>query len=105
LLVRSVIKLQTADLGFNPRGLYAVDVGIQDSRQTLANATALAASRSSMVTEIAQRLEHLPHVTGVTFAAVKPGMRSFMVGALEAEGTQPPDPKTMDFIDNNAVQA
>jgi putative ABC transport system permease protein len=97
MLVRSVIKLQNADLGFQPHSLYSVELRLPESRY------ATPASRAAVVTEVLSRAEHLPGVRAITLATSAPGSRSFSVGRLEIEGEAPPPAGTMSFIDVNNV--
>jgi len=103
LLVRSVIHLQNADLGFDPHGLYAIETGIAEPAQDSANTAALAQDRRNVALELRERLQHAPHVKGLTFSGLRPSTMSFMIGALEAEGGPVPDRNTMAFIGNNSV--
>jgi putative ABC transport system permease protein len=80
LLVRSVINMQHTDLGFEPQGLYAIDVNLPKTRY------ATPASRSAFMTELTGRLRTVPGIRDVALAAVAPSARSFNIGALEGEG-------------------
>jgi len=66
LLVRSVVNLQRADLGFDPRGLYAIDLPMSGGAFTSD------AARAQALAELLSRMRTLPHVTGVTVASVAP---------------------------------
>jgi predicted permease len=104
LLVRSAVRLQKADLGFTPAGLYAIDPGLHEPTPTEANRDAMVAARRALSAELAARLSRALGVKGITFAAVPPGSRSFMIGALEVEGEAAPDANTTSLVDNNAIQ-
>jgi putative ABC transport system permease protein len=83
LLVRTVINLQQADLGFEPKNLYWAPVSLP-SRGFEAEAT-----RRAFFTEFAARLRAAPHVRAVSIASVPPGSRAFSVGRFEVEGETP----------------
>jgi predicted permease len=97
MLVRSVIKMQNADLGFQPRSLYSVELRTPETRY------ATAASRAALVSEVLARAEHLPGIRGLTAAGAAPGMRNFSIGRLEIEGKEPPPANSSSFIDVNNV--
>jgi putative ABC transport system permease protein len=97
LLIRSIVHLQSIDPGFNPAGLYAIQ--IQLPRAVYATPTA----RRAFVGQIAERMRSAPGVSAVSIAAGAPPSRSFMIGALQVEGQAPPAPGTTGFIDYNGV--
>jgi predicted permease len=96
LLVRSVIKLQAVDLGFDARGLYALNVPLQAPFES-------AVTRSLAVVDLMRRLSALPAVRAATVANVGPGSRRFTIGRLEIEGEPPPPSASSSFIDVNSV--
>jgi putative ABC transport system permease protein len=96
LLVRSVIDRQRADLGFDPRGLYAVEADFP-------NRYATAAARSAFNAEAEARIRALPGVSSVAVADIGPGGRGFSIGALEVEGEPPAPAGQTSFIDQNEV--
>jgi predicted permease len=99
LLVRSVIHLQRADLGFEPRGLYVVSLPLRTAGSS-ANA-----ADASLMRDFMARVRPIPNVRAVAAASVEPGARRFSIGRLEVDGEPPPSPETTSFVDVNAVQA
>lgn len=97
MLVRSVIKLQNAPLGFEPKGLYAVTLSGAKQRYPTPE------SRADLRRTIATRLESVPGVRSVALASTPPGWRSFNVGGLEIEGEPPPPNTSTSFIDINQI--
>jgi putative ABC transport system permease protein len=97
LLVRSIVHLQTIDPGFDPHGLYAVQVNLP--RAAYPTATA----RRTFTRQLADRLRTAPGVQAVTIAAGAPPSRSFTIGALQVEGTPDPKPGTTGFVEYNGV--
>lgn len=98
LLVRSAIHLQTMDPGFDPRGLYSVQLTLPRPRYESAR------EKAAFFANLADRARHLPGVTGVTIAASAPPAQSFLIGAIQVEGQEPPPPGITSFVDYNAVQ-
>ena len=98
LLVRSIIHLQTTDPGFNPSRLYALQIGLPQSRYTTATA------RTVFLSALSDRVRRVPGVVAATVAASSPPSRSFMIGALQIEGDPPPAPGTSSFVDYNGVE-
>jgi predicted permease len=98
LLVRSVIKLTSATLGFDPKGLYAVPL------QLTSGAFESPASRVSFNEDFLERVRAMPQVSAVTLANVQPGGRWFSIGRLEVDGEPPPPDGATSFIDVNAVK-
>jgi putative ABC transport system permease protein len=97
MLVRSVIKLQNAPLGFEPKGLYALRIaGAKQQYPT-------PESRAQLTRMIATRLSGVPGVRSIAIAATPPGWRSFAVGALEIDGEQAPPNGATSFIDVNQI--
>ena len=97
LLVRSIIHLQSIDPGFNPHGLYAVQVNLPRS------VYATRAARTTFTGQLADRIRGAPGVAAVSIAAGAPPSRSFMIGALQVEGQPDPKPGTTEFVDYNGV--
>ena len=98
LLIRSVTNLQRADLGFDPKGLYAVSL----PANALVGETP--AARAAFMTELVSRLRQLPGVRSAAIASVTPGSRSFSIGRLEIDGETPPPKGTTSFVDVNHVE-
>lgn len=96
MLVRSVIMRQRADLGFDPNGLYAINVDFP-------NRYATESARTGFNTEAEARIAALPGVHSVAVANVGPTGRGFAVGALEVEGEAPAPAGETSFIDRNEV--
>jgi predicted permease len=98
LLVRTVINLQHADLGFDPHDLYWVAVSLP-KRDFDTDA-----SRRAFFTDFSARMRRAPHVRALTLATVPPGSRAFSVGRFEIEGEAPATRgEGMSFTDVNAV--
>ena len=98
LLIRSVANLQRADLGFDPKGLYAVILPDKTERG------ATPAARAAFMTEFVSRLTHLPGVRSAAIATVGPGSRSMSIGRLEVDGETAPPKGATSFIDVNQVE-
>jgi predicted permease len=98
LLIRSVANLQRADLGFDPKGLYAVTLPWGGER------VATPAPHTATTRELADRLRQLPGVRSAAIATVAPGSRYFTIGRLEIDGETPPPRGTTSFIDVNQVE-
>ena len=99
LLIRSVINMQRADLGFRPHGLYGVE--LQPIKGDLTSKPQAAALVRDMVT----RLEQMPGVQGVAVTAYPPGTRAFLIGQLEVENEPKPAGNSSAFIDDAQVGA
>jgi putative ABC transport system permease protein len=95
MLVRSVIELQRADLGFEPKNLYDVYAAVPKSYAT-------PAARAAFLAQMAQDLRQVGGVTSVAVSSVGPGSRNFAVGRLEIEG-EPPPKSSSSFIEVNEV--
>ena len=84
MLVRSVINLQNADLGFEAKGLYSLN---------LSGATKRVWKRDgqgrSACARVTARLAAIPGVKSAALASTPPSWRSFSVGRLEIEGEAP----------------
>ena len=97
LLVRSVMKLQAVDLGFDAHGLYALKVPLATPQFESA------VTRAQAIGDLMRRLRALPAVRAATVADVGPGSRRFTIGRLEIEGEAPPPTASSSFIDVNSV--
>lgn len=96
MLVRSVVMRQRADLGFDPSGLYAVDVDFP-------NRYATESARQRFNAEAEARIRALPGVRSVSVANVGPTGRGFAIGGLEVQGEPPAPLGETSFIDRNEV--
>jgi len=98
LLVRTVINLQRANLGFEPSHLYWVPVTLPEK------AYKTPASRAAFYDELAARLKTTPHVRELAFVQVPPGSRSFSVGNFEIQGEGGSSQNSgTSFTDVNAI--
>jgi len=99
LLVRSIAHLQSIDPGFEPRGLYAIQVALPlDSYATRA-------ARRAFIGQLAERIRSAPGVAAVTVAAGAPPSRNWMIGALQVDGQPAPATGATAFVDYNGVDA
>ena len=98
LLIRSVIRLQHADLGFNPQGLYAQPVPLNVPRFDAPE------SRAEVMRELMPRVRALPGVESAALAAVEPGSFWFSVGRLDIEGEPTPLKSSSAFMAVNTVK-
>ena len=96
LVVRSLANLQHTDLGFDPRGLYALDL--------VPRAGSVTARDAAVLDEFAERVRHLPGVRAVTTTRAAPGWRFFAIGHFEIEGESPPPKSATSFIDIDNVR-
>jgi len=96
LLVRSVIKLQHVETGFDTRNLYAMTVNL--ARERYPSGT----ERSAFIDRVADAARQLPGVVGVTRAtATPPKIGGFMMSPVEIEGgaaAAPPSVIPMNFV-------
>lgn len=99
LLVRSVVNLERADLGFDPRGLYVQTIPLEDSLRFPTDEV-----RAGYAANLVRRVRALPQVQALTVANVAPGSRWFSIGRLEVEGESRPPKSTTEFVDVNFVQ-
>jgi predicted permease len=98
LLVRTVINLQHADLGFEPRGLYWAAISLP--KKTYESP----ATRAAFFAELTTRLRATPHVRDLTVADVPIGSRAFSVGTFEIQGEQAAKaPAGSSFTDVNSI--
>ena len=96
LLVRSVIHLVRTDLGFDPKGLYAIDVDVPTGRYSPQR-------RAAFQGELAMRMRAVPGVQTVATAQVGPDGRAFSIGTLEVQGEAAAANAATSFIDVNGV--
>ena len=97
MLVHSVINLQNANLGFEPKGLYTLNITAPKGH--FPNA----ASRAQLVRALMTRLGAVPGVRSVSLASTAPSWRSFSIGNLEIEGQPAPTGPATSFIDVNQI--
>lgn len=98
LLVRTVINLQHADLGFEPKGLYWAAVSLPKKSYESP------ASRAAFYSELTTRLRATPHVRDLTVTPVPIGSRSFSVGTFEIQGEAATKaPAGSSFTDVNSI--
>lgn len=98
MVIRSVINLQQADLGFDPSRLYAVSIDPPRSRY------GTDASRKEIVGRVIDRVRHMPGVESAAVTTNPPGSRSFSVGRLEIQGEPVVSTTSSAFIDVNQVE-
>jgi putative ABC transport system permease protein len=94
LVVRSLSSLQHTNLGFDPRGLYAVDLVPR-----VGGAKISSPQGAAVLEEFADRVRHLPGVRAVSATRAAPGWRYFSVGRFEIEGEAPPPKSAISFTD------
>ena len=100
LLVRTVMNLQRANLGFEPKHLYWVTLSLPEKQFTTP------ASRVAFYNELTARLRAVPHVRELAMTAVPVGSRSFSVGNFEVQGEAPTASSSgTSFIDVNQIDA
>jgi len=98
MLVRSVINLQRADLGYEPKGLYTVRPSA--SRGHFGTASA----RGDFLRTLSTRIAKIPGVQSVSMASAPPGWFTFSIGRLEIEGRPAPPNSATEFIHVNKIQ-
>ncbi|HKV52363.1 MAG TPA: ABC transporter permease [Gemmatimonadaceae bacterium] len=98
LLVRSLIHLQTMDPGFQPAGLYSLQIPMVRTTQ------AEIRQRTAQMRDLEERARHLPGVSDAAIADAAPPTQSFYMGSLQAEGQAPPPPGTTSFINYNGTE-
>jgi len=96
MLVRSVINLQRADLGFDPHGLYHIELVLPRAR------FADAAARTVFLDEFASRLRSASGIKSISVDMTPPGWRNFSIGRFEIQG-EPVRTGTTEFIDINSI--
>ena len=97
LLLRSVMQLQRRDPGYNPNGLYALQVNLPDGRYTKVAAAAF-------FDAYVGRARQVPGVQGVTRASAGPFGMSYSIGALQTDGQPDPVMGTTEFIPYQGVE-
>jgi len=98
LLVRSVMRLQTMDPGFDPHGLYGMTIILPEKSYATTSA------KQSFYAELLSRTRAVPGVESAMMAEGAPPSRSFLIGALQLEGEAPPKAGTTAFISYNGVE-
>lgn len=99
LLLRSVMHLQHKDLGFDPAGMYSLDVSLPEERYQSPE------SQQAFQAELLARVTRLPGVASVTAVSAPPTSTNYLLGVLHAEGTADPPAGATSLIPFNAVQA
>jgi putative ABC transport system permease protein len=98
LLVRSVVRLQTMDPGFDPSRLYGIQLVLPEKSYTTP------ASRQTFYQELLARTRAVRGVESAFMAEGAPPMMNFLIGALQLEGQPTPPVGTSGFIAYNGVQ-
>jgi putative ABC transport system permease protein len=98
MVVRSVINLQRADLGYEAKGLYTIRPNV--ARGHFPANTA----RGDFLRTLSTRIAAIPGVQSVSMASAPPGWWSFSIGRLEIEGRPAPPTSATEFIHVNKVQ-
>lgn len=84
LMVRSMIEMQRADLGFRPEGLLTLDVSLPSDRYPTRS------SWNELTMELIQRVRALPGVRAATIAAGAPPLYGFTgFNGVQVEGDDP----------------
>src|SRR5262249_35206826 len=97
LVVRSLVRLQRTDLGFDVSGLYTLYPSFGSLKTPEA--------RQQFMVDLEARVRAVPGVESASRVEVAPGSRAFAVGRLEIDGETPPPAGATSFIDVNNVQA
>ena len=97
MLVRSVINLQHADLGFEPKQLYTVMIDVP--RGHLASG----AAKGELLREVMTGLSRQAGVLSVAAAKTPPSWSTFLIGQLDIEGEPPPRVKATEYVAMNSV--
>jgi putative ABC transport system permease protein len=84
LLVRSMIHLQTSDMGFDPERLYAVHAELPKSRYPTD------AAKAAFQATLLERVRAMPGAAEVTHATNAPPSYRFNISALHIEGREEP---------------
>jgi putative ABC transport system permease protein len=92
LLIRSVVHLQRTDPGFDAAGLYALSADLS------ATSDSTGALAWAFYDRLAERLRAVRGVQAVSVATTAPPGRSFLIGALEAEGQEPEPHEATGYI-------
>ncbi len=98
LVVRSLSSLQHTNLGFDPHGLYAIDLVPRSGSLS-------SSSGAALLDEFAHRLQSVPGVRSVTIARAGPGWRWMSVGRFEIDGEPPPAKTGTSFTDVDYVRS
>jgi predicted permease len=98
LVVRSLVSLQRMNLGFDPHGLYAIDLVPRTGSIT-------SPSGAVLLDEFAERVRRLPGIRSVTTTRSGPGWRWMSVGRFEIEGEPTPPKTATSFTDVDYVQS
>lgn len=99
LLVRSILRLQAMDTGFDARGLYGISVMLPEK------AYPTPAARHAFYFELTARARAIGTVETAMMAEGAPPSRSFLIGALQVEGEAAPAAGMTSFVDYNGVEA
>jgi len=97
LLVRSVIRLEHVDLGFDPHGLYTVKVALPHSRYP--DSIAVGVYERQLVS----RVKAIPGVRAASATDVVPGEWRFRIGGLQVQGDAPPPAGATQLIHSSPV--
>jgi putative ABC transport system permease protein len=97
LLLRSVMHLQTMDPGFDPRGLYAIEMNLPEDRYKSD------AAKRSFNAEALRRARQIPGVEAATLVASAPPKSTFLLGAIQIEGQPEPPAGSTTLIRFNGV--
>jgi predicted permease len=98
LLVRSVVRLQTRNPGFDARGLYGVSIILPEKSYPTT------AAKQTFYAELVARARAVRGVESAMMAEGAPPSRNFLIGAMQLEGEAPPKEGTTAFISYNGVQ-
>jgi putative ABC transport system permease protein len=99
MVIRSVINLQQADLGFTPKNLYSVEITPPASQYATASA------RTEIMSRAMARLRHMPGVQSAAVTGNGPGRRTFLVGRLDVQGEPVTSTTSTAFIDKNDIES
>lgn len=97
LLLRSVMHLQRMDPGYNPYGLYAVELALPADRYKTD------ADKRAFRAEVLRRARQIPGIEAVTLVAAAPPMSAFLLGAIQLEGQPAPPAGSTSLIRFNGV--
>jgi putative ABC transport system permease protein len=97
LLLRSVVHLQTMNPGFQPKGLYSIDIDLPEDRYN-------SEAKRPFIAEFRSRASRLPGASETAIAAASLPGSAFLIGALQIEGQPDPPPGITSFIDFNGVE-
>jgi predicted permease len=98
LLVRSVVRLQMMDAGFDARGMYGITIILPEK------AYATPAARRAFYAELTVRARSIGGVESAMMAEEAPASEGFLIGALQIDGEPAPPLGTTAFVDYNGVQ-